>query len=178
MLDNGWSRKNRRKIIMAGNVKYHSAVLFVREIAAAKRFYIDLLGMEIDLDFGTNVGLKGGLTLWQIDPNHILPQRLGAEAIGDGKANRFELYFETEDLDTAYHRVKASGAEFLHEIHEEPWGQRTMRLFDPDRHLVEVGELLEAFVKRLHAGNMTPEQVAQRSAVPLAKVREILGEKS
>lgn len=155
--------------------RYHSAVVFVRDIAAAKRFYIDLLGMEIDLDFGTNVGLKGGVTLWQIDPNHIIPQRLGSEAIG-GKANRFELYFETEDLGAACERVKAGGAEFLHELHEEPWGQRTMRFFDPDRHLIEIGELLEVFIKRLHAGNMTPEQVAQKSSVPLAKVKEILGE--
>jgi catechol 2,3-dioxygenase-like lactoylglutathione lyase family enzyme len=158
--------------------QYHSAVVFVRDIAAAKCFYIDLLEMEIDLDFGTNVGLKGGLTLWQIDPNHIILRRLGSDSIGDQRINRFELYFETEDLDAAYERVKTSGAEFLHEIHEEPWGQRTMRFFDPDRHLIEIGELLETFIKRLHGENMTPEQVAQKSSVPLSKVREILVEKT
>jgi catechol 2,3-dioxygenase-like lactoylglutathione lyase family enzyme len=155
--------------------RYHSAVVFVRDIAAAKRFYLDGLGMEVDLDFGTNVGLKGGLTLWQVDPNHIIPRRLGAEAIDDRKSNRCELYFETEDLKAAFERMKESGAEFLHEIHEEPWGQRTMRLFDPDRHLVEIGESLETFIRRLHAANMTAEQAARKSSVPLAKVKEILG---
>ncbi len=105
---------------MTNIVKYHSAVIFVRDIAAAKHFYIDLLGMEIALDFGTNVGLKGGLALWQIDPAHIIPQRLGAEATDDRKTNRCELYFETEDLDTAFGMVKASNVEFLHELHEEP----------------------------------------------------------
>jgi catechol 2,3-dioxygenase-like lactoylglutathione lyase family enzyme len=160
---------------MTNIVKYHSAVIFVRDIAAAKQFYIDLLGMEIALDFGTNVGLKGGLALWQIDPAHIIPQRLGAEATGDRKTNRCELYFETEDLDTAFGMVKASNVEFLHELHEEPWGQRTMRFFDPDRHLVEIGETLEAFVRRLYDGGLTPEQVAQKSSIPLGKVHEILG---
>ena len=160
---------------MKENLRYHSAVIFVRDIAAAKRFYIDLLGMEIDMDFGTNVGLKGGLTIWQIDPNHTIPRRLGAEAIG-GKANRFELYFETEDLNAAFERMKAGGAEFLHELHEEPWGQRTMRLFDPDRHLIEIGETMPAFLRRLRSRNMTLEQVAQKSSVPLAKVKEFLGE--
>jgi len=155
--------------------KYHSAVIFVRDIAAARRFYIDLLGMEIDLDFGTNVGLKGGLAIWQIDPGHIIPRTLGAESAGGEKINRFELYFETEDLDAALGRLKAGCVEFLHEIHEEPWGQRTVRFFDPDRHLIEVGETLESFVRRLHGGGLTPEQVARKSSVPLEKVNEILG---
>jgi catechol 2,3-dioxygenase-like lactoylglutathione lyase family enzyme len=158
------------------NLRYHSAVIFVREIAAAKRFYIDLLGMEIDMDFGTNVGLKGGLTIWQIDPNHIIATTLGPDMIGNPRANRFELYFETEDLSAAFERMKAGGAEFLHELHEEPWGQRTVRLFDPDRHLIEIGETMPAFLRRLRSRNMTLEQIAQKSSVPLANVREILGE--
>jgi lactoylglutathione lyase len=50
-----------------------------------------------------------------------------------------------------------------------------MRFFDPDRHLVEIGETLEAFVRRLYDGGLTPEQVAQKSSIPLGKVHEILG---
>jgi catechol 2,3-dioxygenase-like lactoylglutathione lyase family enzyme len=161
---------------MTSSVKYHSAVIFVRDIAASKHFYIDLLGMEIDMDFGTNVGLKGGLALWQIDPQHIIPARLGTEATSDRISNRFELYFESMDLAAAFERLKAAGVEFLHELHEEPWGQRTMRFFDPDRHLVEVGETMESMVRHLRASGMIPEQVAQKSSMPLGKVKEILGE--
>jgi lactoylglutathione lyase len=160
----------------ASNVKYQSAVLFVRDIAAAKRFYMDLLGMEIDLDFGTNVGLKGGLTLWQLDPGQVLPRRLGMEATLDRKTNRFELYFEATDTGAVLAKLKASGAEFLHEMEEEPYGQITMRVFDPDRHLIEIGETMKAMVRRMHAGGLTPEQVAQKSAIPLGKVMEYLGE--
>ena len=157
-------------------LRYHSAVIFVRDIAAAKKFTIDVLGMEIDLDFGTNIGLKGGLSLWQIDPNHIIPRRLGSDTIHESKTNRFELYFETEDLDAACERLKTGGAEFLHPLQEEPWGQRNLRFFDPDRHLIEIRESLESFVKRLRRENMTPEQVSQRTSVPLEKVKEILSE--
>ncbi len=157
------------------NVRYLSAVLFVRDIAAAKRFYMDLLGMEIDLDFGTNVGLKGGLTLWQLDPGQVLPRRLGMEATSDRKTNRFELYFEAADTGVVLAKLKASGTEFLHEMEEEPYGQLTMRVFDPDRHLIEIAETMEAMVRRMHAGGLTPEQVSQKSAIPLDRVEKYLG---
>ncbi len=124
---------------MTNSAKYHSAVLFVRDIAAAKRFYIDGLGMEIDMDFVTNVGLKGGLALWQLTAGQIISARLGPEATADRKSNRFELYFEAGDLEALRNQLKASGTEFLHDLEEEPYGQITMRIFDPDRHLIEIG---------------------------------------
>lgn len=31
----------------------------------------------------------------------------------------------------------------LHDLHDEPWGQRTIRFFDPDDHLIEAGESLK-----------------------------------
>jgi hypothetical protein len=35
---------------------------------------------------------------------------------------------------------------------------------------------MKAMVRRMHAGGLTPEQVAQKSAIPLGKVMEYLGE--
>jgi catechol 2,3-dioxygenase-like lactoylglutathione lyase family enzyme len=152
---------------------YLSAVVFVKDINVAKKFYTETLGFAVDLDFGTNVGLVGGLTLWQIDPAHIIPNRLGMSSVGDRGVNRFELYFETEDLAAARQRIRQGGGEFLHEIHEEPWGQRTLRFFDPDRHLIEIGESMSGFVKRFRDEGMNAEQVSRRTSVPLAKVEEI-----
>jgi catechol 2,3-dioxygenase-like lactoylglutathione lyase family enzyme len=154
-------------------LKYLSAVVFVKDIHVAKKFYTETLGFEIDLDFGTNVGLVGGLTIWQIDPVHIIPKRLGLSSVGDRSANRFELYFETEDLAAARERIRQAGGEFLHEIHEEPWGQMTMRFFDPDRHLIEIGESMPSFVARLRGEGMNAEQVSRKTYIPLAKVEDI-----
>jgi catechol 2,3-dioxygenase-like lactoylglutathione lyase family enzyme len=156
------------------DLRYYSAAAFVRDIDVSKKFYTEVLGLAVELDFGKNVILEGGITLWEIDSNHIISVRLGIESISDRRANRFEFYFETTDIETVYGRVKASGVDFLHSLHEEPWGQRTMRFFDPDRHLIEIGESMETFVKRLYSGNMTTEQVSQKTSIPLKKVREIL----
>ena len=153
-------------------LKFHSTAAFVSDIRKAKAFYLETLGQEIDLDFGKNVILKCGITLWEIQPGHIIPKKLGTGAVSDPKSNRFEFYFETAEIETVYKRLVAAGAELLHPLHEEPWGQRTIRLFDPDRHLLEIGEPLEVFVGRLHAEGMTPDEITAKTGVPLEKVKE------
>jgi catechol 2,3-dioxygenase-like lactoylglutathione lyase family enzyme len=158
------------------DIRYHSAVTFVRDIAISKEFYTKLLEQEVELDFGKNVILKGGLTLWEIQPDHIIPELLGLDTIGNKRGNRFELYFETKDIDKIYRKLEKHGVEFLHSLHEEPWGQRTVRFFDPDRHLLEIGETLETFVKRLFDGNMTVEQISQKTKIPAGIVKQLLGE--
>lgn len=155
-------------------ITYHSAAIFVKDIELSKGFYLNILEQEVALDFGKNVILKEGITLWEINPNHIIPKQLGADSISDRKANRFELYFETMDIDGVVKKLKRRNVEFLHSLHQEPWGQKTIRFFDPDRHLVEIGETLETFVNRLHRENMTPEQVSEKTSIPLEIVKKLI----
>ena len=106
---------------------YLGPIIFVRDIEVAAAFYTQVLGFEVEIDFGENVGLRGGLALWQLGPERIIRQRLGDEAIADRRANRFELSFETDDIAALRERVLSGGGELLHDIHEEPWGQRVLR---------------------------------------------------
>ena len=160
------------------NIKYHAAVVFVKNIEISKKFYTETLGQTIDLDFGKNVIMESGISLWEISPDHIIPEKLGLDSIAETASNRFELYFETKEIDAVFQELKENGVELLHPLHEEPWGQRTVRFFDPDSHLVEIGETLETFIKRLHAENMTPEQVSEKTSIPLETVRELLDDSS
>lgn len=162
---------------MAGRVylKYHSAAAFVRDIQVSMKFYTEVLGLAVELDFGKNVILEGGITLWEINLDHIIPKRLGIDAIENRGVNRFEFYFETEDPETVYERLSARGVEFLHPVHEEYWGQKTLRFFDPDRHLIEIGESMDTFVRRLYKETGSPEQVSKKTSITLDEVRGILG---
>ena len=47
------------------------------------------------------------------------------------------------------------------------WGQRVVRLYDPDRHILEIGENMKAVCRRFRDQGMTPEQIAARMEVPL-----------
>lgn len=104
------------------NLKNASVALFVKDIETSKEFYHNLLGLPFELDFGKNVIFKTGFAIWEIQKKHIIPSALGIKQISNPSSNRFELYFETEDLPGIFEALKSRGIRFLHPIHEEPWG--------------------------------------------------------
>ena len=153
-----------------------STALFVKDIEISKQFYIGILGLSVDLDFGKNVIFKNGFAIWEISENHIIPSTLGLKKLTDSSVNRMEIYFETENLSQIFETLKTNNIRFLHEIHEETWGQRTIRFFDPDNHLIEVGESMKQFVGRFYNQGMTIEQVAARTSVPVEEVKRLISE--
>jgi catechol 2,3-dioxygenase-like lactoylglutathione lyase family enzyme len=159
-------------------LNYSGIALFVKDIEISKDFYSNILNLKIELDFGKNVIYRGGITIWEIDENHIIPSSLGQERVKNANNNRIELYFETENLQEVYEELKGRGTHFLHEIHEEPWGQRTIRFFDPDNHLIEVGKSMRLFVTRFYELGLSLEEVSARTSVPAEEVMRLVGKVS
>jgi catechol 2,3-dioxygenase-like lactoylglutathione lyase family enzyme len=151
-----------------------STALFVRDIEISKKFYIDILELSVDLDFGKNVIFKNGFAIWEIQDNHIIPATLGLAKIKDSSINRFELYFETEKISQIYQILKTKNVQFLHEIHEEVWGQQTIRFFDPDNHLIEIGESMRHFVQRFYNQGLAMEQISKRTSVPIEEIKRLI----
>lgn len=151
-----------------------SIALFVKDIEISKNFYINLLQQQIELDFGKNVIFKAGFTIWEIDDRHMIPGKVGLDKIRDNSVNRFELYFETKNIFQDFTELKSKNVRFLHEIHEENWGQQTIRFFDPDNHLIEIGESMEQFVGRIYQQGLTLDQVSVRTHVPVEEVKRLL----
>jgi catechol 2,3-dioxygenase-like lactoylglutathione lyase family enzyme len=156
------------------HLKNCSTALFVKNIAIAKAFYTQTLRQEVELDLGKNIIFRAGFALWEIQTTHIIPQKLGMSNISEENINRFELYFETDNIEEVYEALKAQQTAMVHPIHEEPWGQRTVRFFDPDHHLIEVGESMAQFVRRFYQQGMTEEQVSERTGVPVEEVKRLL----
>lgn len=151
-----------------------TTVLFVKDINAAKDFYTEILDQDIKLDFGKSITFETGFAIWEIRDSHVIPQALGKESLYLLKAKRFELCFETEDINFVHKKLVNYGVEFLHEINEEIWGQQTLRFYDCDNHLIEIGETLEVFVKRFHKHGMNPQEIAKRTFIPQQNVEELL----
>ena len=63
----------------------------------------------------------------------------------------------------------------VHPVVEQPWGQRAIRFYDPDRHMIEVGEDLVQVVGRFRDQGMTPVEIAARMDVPADFVAHCLG---
>lgn len=152
-------------------------VLFVRDAATSRKFYTELLQFTVIMDNGgTNLTFKEGFAVWQIWADNIIPKTLGAENINNpNSTSRFELCFETDDLDQIYQTLKENEVAFLHEINTEIWGQRTIRFYDPDRHLIEVGEEMSIFLKRIYEEEgQHLEATAKRTFMPLDALKHIL----
>ncbi len=151
---------------------YHSVVIFVNDVERSKDFYENTLDQQLEFDFGKNVGFTSGITLWEITTGHVIPDSLKDKVKAPG--NRFELYFETEDIQDTFAKLKERGVEFMHEIHEEPWGQFSARFFDPDGHLLEVGETLDTFVKRIYEETGSVKETSKRTTIPEEMLKQII----
>ena len=115
--------------------KYICTLLAVRDMARSKAFYRDLLGLEVQNDLGANVTLSCGLALQTLDSWKGLLET-GPVTLTHHAG---ELYFETEDLDEFAEKAEAMSVRLVHPIREHSWGQRALRLYDPDGHVIEVG---------------------------------------
>lgn len=151
------------------SIKYSSAVLMVKDIAVSRKFYEQLLGQPVQLDHGECVSF-GGFAIWQSQYAHRI---MNLEPSEEARSSRFELYFESDDLDVIRQTLLAVGIAFVHDLIEQPWGQRVFRAFDPDGHIVELAEPMDAVIRRFLMRGMLPHEVAQRTSMPLEIVEQV-----
>ena len=56
---------------------------------------------------------------------------------------------------------------YVHPLFEHRWGQRVVRFYDPDRHIIEVGEKLDAVIHRFMEQGLSAEETAVRMDIPV-----------
>ena len=151
-------------------MKYTGTLIAVTDMEKSKAFYRDVLGLTVTADFGANVTLAGVVVLQTMETWKELIQ--SDEIALDNRAT--ELYFEETDMDAFLSHLQNCGVSHVHPPLEHSWGQRAVRFYDPDRHIIEVGEDITMVVKRFAAKNMTVAQIAKRMDVPEDFVRQSL----
>jgi len=151
--------------------RFYATVIFVKNIEKAKEFYTQVLDCNIEHDFGKNVTFYGGLSIWELHENHLIYEKLNTTA---NRNNRFELYFETENIQEYFFKLQHAKVEFLHDFHEEKWGQLTIRFFDPDNHLIEIGETMKTFVTRIFNTGLSTQQVSEKTGIPIQTISLLL----
>ncbi len=144
-------------------MKFKNPLLVVTDMDKSVEFYKKVLGLHVIMDFGANKTLTGGLCLQTLETWRELT---GAGEITFGGRDT-ELYFEEDDFDKFSEKLEKFDLGYVHPIKEHAWGQRVVRFYDPDRHIIEVGENMKAVCKRFLDSGMTPEQVAARMNVPM-----------
>ncbi len=146
-------------------MRYSGCLIAVCDMAASRRFYEDLFDQRVLFDFGENVAFESGISL-QGKSSWANFLQVGEDEI-ETKSHWGELYFEHDDLEGFREKLLAYGGTLVHDMVEYPWGQRTMRLYDPDGHVIELGESMEHVIRRFLAEGLTPEETALKTQHPI-----------
>ncbi len=144
-------------------MKLKNMLVVVNDIEKSKAFYKELFGLEVVLDFGENVILTEGLVLQEKQ----LWKKFIEKDVRIG-GNDAELYFEENDIDAFLRKLEKSSfsVEYLNRCMEHDWGQRVIRIYDLDQHIIEIGETMESVACRFLKMGMTIEQVAEKTQLP------------
>ncbi|HBD64073.1 MAG TPA: glyoxalase [Clostridiales bacterium] len=148
-------------------MKYQGCLLAVKDISASKHFYEKVLHQNAVMDIGIHVTFEG----FSLQQGYAELVGISVDSVKD-QSHNFQVYFEVEDLDKVYAEMKSiSSLQWVHEIKEYPWGQRDVRVYDPDKHIIEIAEDMNTVIKRFFSQGMTAEEVSNRTMFPLEVVK-------
>lgn len=151
-------------------MKLEAVVLAVADIERSKKFYIDLFDQQVQFDFGQNVSFTGGFSI-QKDFARLV--NISARQVNPKFCN-MELYFEVEDFDgfikkiSTYNQIK-----YVHPPKLYHWQQRVVRIYDPDNHIIEIGEAMQVVIKNLLEKGKTAAEVSDLTQHPLEYVKKV-----
>ncbi len=152
-------------------MKYEGVCIAVKDVNLSKNFYQELFGLEVYQDYGINVSF-GGLSLQQeFDWMAGVPKESIIE-----KSHNMELYFEEDDFDSFITKLdQRNDIQYIGDgVKEAGWGQRSIRFYDLDGHIIEVGENMKMVVKRFLNSGMSMEEVSKRMDVSISDLEKIL----
>jgi catechol 2,3-dioxygenase-like lactoylglutathione lyase family enzyme len=110
-------------------VKRIVANISTQDIAQAKRFYQDVLGLDLLMDHGW-IQTFGSETAMSV--------QVSVASEGGSGTPVPDLSIEVDDVDDAFERMKAAGFPIEYGPADEPWGVRRFYVRDPFGKLVNV----------------------------------------
>ena len=154
-------------------MKFICPLIVVNNIEVSRSFYEKVLDQKVQFDFGENMSFESGFAI--LLKSHFSNLINIKEKDILQKSNNCELYFEEDDLDSFLQKLKdIDSVEYVHGLKEQPWGQRAIRFYDPDKHIVEVGESMESVVKRFLSKGLSIEDTVKRTLMPEEFVKQFL----
>lgn len=110
-------------------VKRIVANIAAADTAPAKRFYGDILGLDLLMD-------HGWIVTYGLDEKAMVQVSIASEG-GSGTPVP-DISIEVDDLDAALARMRAAGVPLEYGPAEEPWGVRRFHVRDPFGRLVNI----------------------------------------
>jgi catechol 2,3-dioxygenase-like lactoylglutathione lyase family enzyme len=118
--------------------------IFVNDLHQMVAFYRNVLGFEIDWDGnGPYAEFKNDGVRFSMYERALLPALLGQTPDYPANLNgTFELAIDlptSADADREFERVVKTGGRAIYAPVDEPWGQHSSMVADPEGNLIEIG---------------------------------------
>ncbi|MDO6727561.1 MAG: VOC family protein [Cognatishimia sp.] len=119
---------------------FRYSILYVDDVPATVAFYQKAFSLELGFlhEGGDYAELKTGDTKLAFSSTALMTQLGKSPAKADPKHPTFEIAFEIDDVATALKTALAAGATLVQDAREEPWGQTTSYVSDPNGYLIEI----------------------------------------
>lgn len=148
------------------NISFAGMWIISDNISRSKEFYEAVLDQKVKYDYGSCQQFENGLTIMTRDS---VMDIFGVDMEkGIQRSRSFVLTFETEDFSDFVQRLKSyDSVEYIHDVTEFDWGQRSICFYDPDQNMIDVSESMPSVCKRFSAQGMTAEEIAARTEHPV-----------
>ena len=119
---------------------FRYTILYVDDVASSLDFFERAFGLKRGFlhesgDYGelttgeTKLAFSSRALMRQLDKNPASPT---------SDAPTFEIAFETDNVAAALRRARDAGATLIQDARDEPWGQTTSYVADPNGYLIEI----------------------------------------
>ncbi len=130
------------------NLSLSQCFVIVHDPDQALAFYSDTLGLELRNDVAKGdfrwitVGAASQPEVSIVLTNYLNGSPADGEAVAAlvAKGALNGVHFHSDDLDAAFEKVRAAGAEIVEEPTDQPWGTRDCAVRDPSGNLVRIDQ--------------------------------------
>jgi lactoylglutathione lyase len=113
--------------------------LFVEDLAATKRFYIDVFGLPVAYEDDASTVFRFGPTMINLLKSTEAVGLIEPATVGDADAGaRLQLTLDVDDVDAMCAELEKRGVVLLNGPMDRPWGIRTASFRDPGGHIWEI----------------------------------------
>ena len=154
------------------HMKYSGVVISVEDVNKSRKFYEELFGLELYQDYGINISFSCGLSLqqefdWLVN---IPKERVLKET------NNIELGFEEEYFDDFLEKLKDYDVKYLGDVITHSWGQRVIRFYDLDGHIIEVGENMKMVINRFISSGLSMDEISKKMDDSISDLEKLLND--
>lgn len=154
-------------------MKYCGSLYVVNDAARTKAFYKDIFGLRVIQDFHANFTMTGGISFQTRESWQEFIHKDDQDIVYGG--HDAEIYFEADDMDAFLKRLESrQDIKYVHPLQVHDWGQRGIRFYDPDYHVIEVGEKLSCVVQRFHRQGMSIDEISKKTMLSSKMIERLM----